>query len=262
MINNDNHLSCYYVIHIKRWTMRKFRYFFPGLALLWALVSCATLTPGDIAALLQDLPRHNSSRYITRHSLPEEYFEIARGTLGDPHVYIVLSDTGSPASKLIGFFTGKPYNHVSLAFDSGMETLVSYNGGNGTSSPGLNRERLEHFCRKPDAALGVYRLMTEPGQKSALIDRVEAINREGSSYNLLGLLTKKSKLPNIMFCSQFVYTLLEDVGAAYFDKESGEVRPMDFIILAGEDRPEFAGRILFDTAGAPSFMAKNFALNS
>jgi hypothetical protein len=242
--------------------MRKARCFFSGLLLLWCLVSCASLTPRDIAAVLKDLPRHNSSRYITRHSLPGEYFEAARETLGDPYVYIVLSDTGSPAGKLIGFFTRKPYNHVSLAFDSGMETLVSYNGGNGTSSPGLNWERLEQFCRKPNATVKVYRLMTEPGQKQALIDRVEAINREGSSYNLTGLLTKKSKLPNIMFCSQFVYTLLEDVGAAYFSKESGEVRPMDFIILAGEDRPEFAGQILFDTAGAPSFITRNFALNS
>jgi hypothetical protein len=231
-----------------------------GMALC-SCVSCATLSPEDIAALLEDLPRHNSSRYITRLSLPEGYFETARLSLADPYIYIVLSDTGSPASKLIGSFTGASYNHVSLSFDSAMETLVSYNGGNGTSNPGLNRERLEHLCRKPGASLGIYRLRTEGKQKQALINRVAAINREGSSYNLLGLLTKKSRLPNIMFCSQFVYTLLEDAGAAYFNKESGKVRPMDFITLARGDRPEFTGYIRFDAAGAPSRMLKNFVLN-
>ncbi|MDR2403739.1 MAG: hypothetical protein LBD78_06880 [Spirochaetaceae bacterium] len=241
--------------------MRIIRWFFSGIFLVCSIVSCAILTPADITALLQDLPRHNSSRYITRLSLPEEYFDAARRTLTDPHIYIVLSDTGSPASKLIGFFTGTSYNHVSLSFDSTMETLVSYNGGNGTSSPGLNRERLKHFYRKPGASLMVYRLRMEPEQKRALINRVAAINREGSSYNLLGLLTKKSKLPNIMFCSQFVYTLLEDAGVVYFNKESGNIRPIDFIILAREGRLEFTGHILFDTTGAPSFMIKNFLFN-
>jgi hypothetical protein len=262
MAYDNIYVPYYSVIHKARQSMGAAKRFLPGLALFGAFVSCATLTPGDITTLLQDLPRHNSFRYITRHSLPEEYFETARGTLADPHIYIVLSDTGSPASKLIGFFTGKSYNHVSLSFDAAMETLVSYNGGNGASSPGLNRERLEQLCRKPNAALRVYRLITEAGQKQALIDRVAAINREGSSYNLLGLLTKKSKLPNIMFCSQFVYTLLEDAGAAYFTKESGEVRPMDFITLAREGRPEFAGHIRFNVAGSPSFALKNFALDS
>ncbi|MDR1949373.1 MAG: hypothetical protein LBQ38_08275, partial [Spirochaetaceae bacterium] len=103
--------------------------------------SCGTLSPAEIGELFRELPRHNSSRYITRLSLPEGYFEKACAALEDPHVYIVLSDTGSPASKLIGFFTAASYNHVSLAFDPALETMVSYNGGNGVSGPGLNAEK-------------------------------------------------------------------------------------------------------------------------
>ncbi|MDR1900354.1 MAG: hypothetical protein LBQ55_10125 [Treponema sp.] len=221
--------------------------FLPGtlipLFAAFLVFSCATVRPGDIGALIQDLPRHNSFEYITRRSLPEGYFEAAYGALEDPGVYIVLSDTGSPASRVIGLFTASPYNHVSLSFDSALKTLVSYNGGNGISSPGLNAEYPEHLNRKPGAALMVYRLETAPGQKRALIGRVAAINREGSSYNLLGLFTKKSKLPNIMFCSQFVYTVLEDTGAAYFNKKNGEVRPMDFVNLARGGRLKFARRI-------------------
>ncbi|MDR2245826.1 MAG: hypothetical protein LBE17_03975 [Treponema sp.] len=230
--------------------MKKRMLLLPGIVVFLGF-SCTGLTPEDLGVLLKDLPKHNSSRYITRHSLPGEYFRAAYGTLEDPHIYIVLSDTGSPASKIIGLFTASPYNHVSLAFDPALETLVSYNGGNGASLPGLNRERLEHLNRKPDAALAVFRLRTAPGQKEALINRITAINREGSSYNLLGLLTKKSKLPNIMFCSQFVYTLLDEAGASYFDKEQGEVRPMDFIRLAGGSPLEFAGKISFNSPNSP-----------
>jgi hypothetical protein len=219
--------------------------FLPALVFFFA-ISRSGLSPGDVGALLADLPRHNSFRYITCRSLGDDYFQAARGALDDPHVYIVLSDTGSPAGKVIGVFTGAAYTHVSLAFDPSLKTLVSYNGGGGISSPGLNRETLKDLNRKPGASLAVFRLRTTPEQKKALISRVAAINWEGSSYNLLGLLTKKSVLPNIMFCSQFVYTILEDAGAAYFKKKSGQVRPMDFLCPAGTTGPEPIGGIFFD----------------
>ncbi|MDR1970566.1 MAG: hypothetical protein LBQ46_01470 [Treponema sp.] len=225
--------------------MKEIMIVLPG-ALVFLLLSCSTLSPADLGELVLDLPRHNSSRYITRLSLPPLYFVRAYASLDDPHVYLVLSDTGSPASKLIGLFTAADYNHVSLAFDPALETLVSYNGGNGVSSPGLNAERLEHLNRKPGASLAVYRLSAAPAQKRALIDRVRAINLEGSSYNLAGLVTKKSKLPNIMFCSQFVYSVLEDVGMGYFAKGRGHVRPTDFINPAWAGRLEFAGEIFLN----------------
>jgi hypothetical protein len=218
-------------------------------------LSCANLSPGDIGSLIAELPRHNSFRYITRHSLREDYFRAAYGTLEDPHVYIVLSDTKSPASRLIGFFTGDVYNHVSLSFDPAMETLVSYNGGGGLSSPGLNPERPGELNRRPGASLAVYRLGVTTEQKRALIGRVAAINREGSSYNLLGLVTKKSRLPNIMFCSQFVYTLLEGAGAAWFDKENGKVTPVDFAGRKRKGGPEYAG--MFPGPGGPEGAGKN-----
>jgi hypothetical protein len=216
-----------------------------GLLLLAAAggcLSCGTLSVRDLGELARDLPRHNSSRYLTRRSLPADYFERAYAALGDPYVYIVLSDTGSPASRLIGLFTEAVYNHVSLAFDGDLKTLVSYNGGNGVANPGLNAERLEFFNRKIGASLVVYRLKLEPGQKRTLINHIARINREGSSYNLLGLLTGKSRRPNIMFCSQFVYSALDEAGLAYFEREAAEVRPEDFIRERGP--LEFRGRIV------------------
>jgi hypothetical protein len=60
---------------------------------------------------------------------------------------------------------------------------------------------------------------------------VEEINREGNAYNMLGLVLKYSHKPNIMFCSQFVYRMLQIAGLAYFNKDNGKVRPTDFIEL-------------------------------
>jgi hypothetical protein len=201
------------------------------------------LSFGDIGELVLELPRHNSSRYITRRSLPPRWFDRACAALEDPHIYIVLSDTASAAGRFIRLFTASLYTHVSLSFDRGLETLVSYNGGNGVSGPGLNAEPLEFFKGRTGASLALYRLHLERGQKAALIERIRAIDREGSSYNLLGLLTGKSRLPNIMFCSQFVYSLLEGAGLAYFKKGRGVVRPEDFIREGAG--PEFVGCMKF-----------------
>ncbi|MDR2375494.1 MAG: hypothetical protein LBD96_03545 [Treponema sp.] len=210
--------------------------------------SCSTLSFQDLSELIQDLPRHSSSRYITHGSLPSGWFERAYATLDDPYVYIVLSDTGSPASRFISLFTAAVYNHVSLAFDRNLETLVSYNGGNGVSSPGLNVESLETLNQKAGASLAIYRLRLEPAQKRIIIERIQAINREGSSYNIAGLLSGKSRLPNIMFCSQFVYSVLDEVGLAYFKKKNGEVRPEDFIKKA--EGLEFLGCVSLNSLAA------------
>jgi hypothetical protein len=203
--------------------------------------SCASLRDtdlggADILELVRTIPRHNSFRYITAGSLGEGYFAEARRTLEDPAVYLVLSSTKSPASKFIRLFTGQAYNHVSLAFDRDLLTLVSYNGGNGDFGPGLNRESPGELRRSPGSSLAVYRLPLSLAAKRGMIERVGRIDREGSSYNLLGLILNCSFKPNIMFCSQFVYSLLEGEGIRLFDRAAGRVRPMDFVLLDRDRR--------------------------
>ena len=70
-----------------------------------------------------------------------------------------------------------------------------------------------------------------------MIQKVEKINDEGSAYNLLGLIFKRSRKPNIMFCSQFVYTML---------KQAAQVTPSDFIELDYGRKLEFVRRIALD----------------
>ncbi len=186
-----------------------------------------------------DLPRHHFFTYCNRYSLPEKMIQSAYNTVENGYVYIVLSDTGSPASELIALFTKKKYNHASIAFDKDLTTMVSYNNGEKRFPPGLNVEKPCYFRKKENAYMIVYQLKATAAQKRNMIAKIEQINQEGSSYNTIGLLLKKSFLPNIMFCSQFVYCLLQEGGIAYFDKKSESVKPMDFVELDYKRKLEF-----------------------
>ncbi len=185
----------------------------------------------NLSQALELLPRHSSFRYVSNGNLTDEYFNAAYGSLNDEHIYIVLTDSGSPASEIISVFTQKQFNHASLSFDKDIETIVSYNGGQNVYLPGLNPEMIECFNKKADSSILIYRLKATKEQKQKMIEKIQEINREGSAYNLLGLVFKYSFKPNIMFCSQFVYQMLKHVGLAYFEKRNTEVRPTDLIEL-------------------------------
>jgi hypothetical protein len=209
-----------------------------GITALFAF-SCASLTSKDIGELARALPRHDSFRYLTWRNVPDTWFEAAYEALEDPHIYIILSNTGSAANKLIGVFTRAAYNHVSLSLDRNLKTLVSYNGGNGTYTPGMNPEGIGDLCQGPNTSLAVFKLKASAGQKALILRRIQEINLQGSSYNLLGIALKRSFKPNIMFCSQFVYTMLADSSLHYFEKKNAKVRPMDFVELDTERTLEF-----------------------
>lgn len=188
-----------------------------------------SLSADNLKTIIEDLPRHDSFRYINNGSLTPEYFEEAMKSFNDPYIYIVISSTGSAASEIISVFTQKQYNHASLAFDRGLKTIISYNGGERVYPPGLNHEMLEFFNKKPDASIIVYKLSCTYEQKQAILNKVEEINRNGSAYNMIGLVFKYSHKPNIMFCSQFVYKMLQIAELAYFNKKGDHVTPTDLI---------------------------------
>ncbi|MDR1571928.1 MAG: energy-coupling factor transporter transmembrane protein EcfT [Clostridiales Family XIII bacterium] len=190
-----------------------------------------SLSKKNLEEIVKDLPRHNSFRYVNKGSLTDEYFEAARATLGDPKLYIVISNTGSPASEIISVFTRKRYNHASLSFDRELKTIVSYNGGETLYPPGLNREMIKYFNKKKDSSLIVYSLPISAEKKKAVIDKIEEINEQGSAYNLFGLALKLSFKPNIMFCSQFIYNMLKLVDLNYFEKKDAQIKPSDLTEL-------------------------------
>ncbi len=183
----------------------------------------------NLLELKDDLYRHNSFEYINQGVLTQEYFTEAEKWLMDENIYIILSNTGSPASEIISTFTQKQYNHASLSFDPELKTIISYNGGERVYPPGLNYEMLDFFNKKEDASIMVYKLACTTEQKLKILNKVKEINEDGSAYNLMGLVLKYSHKPNIMFCSQFVQKMLTFGGIAYFDKKDGEVKPTDLI---------------------------------
>lgn len=204
------------------------------------------VTPENLYNALHSSKGNNSLTYVNHGTLTEAYFQKAEQHLGDPFVYIVVSDTGSPASEIIGSVTRKVYNHVSLSFDQGLDTIISYNGGENIYPPGLNAEVIDFFHKKEEASILIYRLPVTREQKTNMLQIVRKINAEGSAYNMVGLVTHHSYKPNIMFCSQFVYTLLDMAGLTYFEKAPGEVRPTDFIEQDYHRRLEFVDEIRFN----------------
>lgn len=205
------------------------------------------ITTETIRDVMSDLPRNCSIKYVNKSTLSESYLENMDSCLEDPYLYIVLSDTGSPASSLIGVISQKTYNHVSIAFDEDLQTLISYNGGEKITPPGLNPEMIEWLFKKDDASIIIYRLKVSREQKKSMMDKIREIDEDGSAYNLIGLALKKSfkSQPNIMFCSQFVYNLLEGVGVNYFVKTPTEVKPTDLVELDYERKLEYVQKICF-----------------
>lgn len=198
----------------------------------------------DISKIIGDFPRHSALYYVNKRSLSEEYFDKAMTTLKEPYLYLVLSQTGSPAGELIRKVTSKQYSHASLSFDENLETIVSYNGGEGLCFPGLNWEIVDDYHQKTDARIVVYKIRATIQQKKRIIDKIRLINEQGSSYNYLGFLWSYTFKENIMFCSQFVYTMLEVAELHYFDKKPSRVMPMDFLELDVEDHLEFCSESL------------------
>lgn len=204
-----------------------------------------TLNVSTLGEIAIDLSKHNSLRYINNGSLTEEYFEEARQTLNDPYVYIVISNTGSSASDLISVFTKKQFNHASLSFDQDLKTIISYNGGEKVYPPGLNKEFLSFFNKRKGASIIVYKLKCTKEQKHKMIEKVYSINQEGSAYNILGLVLKNSYKPNIMFCSQFVYSMLKYADLDYFNEKAELVKPTDLVELDYYRSLEFVEEIIF-----------------
>jgi len=199
---------------------------------------------GGLIEIVKDMPRHNVLAYINKNTINEEFYREAETSLDDGYIYVVLSSTGSAAGELIRTVTKKDYSHASLSFDAGLKTLLSYNGGNNIFAPGMNPELLKFFYKKKNANLLIYKIKASRKQKQAVLDEVRKIDKEGSSYNLIGLLLPYSHKENIMFCSQFVYNVLKKAGLAYFEKETCDVKPMDFIELDLKRNLEFHSQLL------------------
>lgn len=207
-------------------------------------------SPSCALALGRDLTRHSWFHYCTRRSLSPDYFRRAAASLSDGYVYLAFARSNSPAGQVIGLFTERPYNHVSLALDRDLTTLVSYNGGGPGEAPGLNPETVAELVHRRGSSVRLYRLPATRDQKRIILRRLGKIDQEGSAYNLLGLVLPCTGQPNTMFCSQFVYGILKLAGLAYFQKAPLQVRPTDLLEWDLQGRLEFLREYTHEAAPA------------
>lgn len=200
----------------------------------------------NIQYLIKDIPRHGYLNYTNRNSLTKEYFKLSKQSISnETNLYLVLSETGSPASEILSLFTHKEYNHISLSFDRSLYTMISYNGGNGYQQPGLNTESLSSLNQKENSRLLVYSLKVDKENRIKILNRIEQINREGSAYNVLGLLTNVSVRSNMMYCSQFAYEMLEEIDQNFFLPSQDKIKPTDFIEYDDKKQLTFEYKINF-----------------
>ncbi len=199
----------------------------------------------ELKDFLSTLTKTSYVRYINKNTLTKEYFDLCFKSLEDENIYIIVTNTGSIASRLINLFTKTEFNHASLAFDKELETIVSYNGGVNLFMPGLNSEMIEYSVKKKYNVMYIYSLKITREQKMKMIDKITEINERGSAYNFIGIFIRKSMRSNIMYCSQFIYTMLKVADAQYFEKTI--VSPTDFIELDYERKLKLVKKIELKT---------------
>lgn len=155
-------------------------------------------------------------------------------------IFVMLTHTGTVLSNLIKKFTGVPYSHASISFDSSMTRMYSF----GRKYPknfligtfvienirqGLYKNVENH------ATYSLYVTFVTPQEKQAMLDRLEEFSslhqKKELKYNFIGLLYNKLNIPkergDKFFCSQFVATVLES-GKKFFSKPATLVRPYDY----------------------------------
>ncbi|WP_309241958.1 hypothetical protein [Brevibacillus daliensis] len=155
------------------------------------------------------------------------------------YVYILLTDTGTLFTTLIKQYTGAPYNHASIALNSGLDELFSF-GRKQPKNPFIGgfvmedvyKETFRHF---PNTQCVLLRLAVTQRQW----DKVNRViryfqNKENTfQYNFIGLFGVMMNVPvsskNSYFCSQFVAETLKRSGIPLWDRPSALVTPDDFL---------------------------------
>ncbi len=162
--------------------------------------------------------------------------------MGKKAVYILLTDTGTLFSRMIKFYTGAPYNHVSIALDEKLDQLYSF-GRKVYCNPfsaGFIHERIDRgvFYHRKNTTCALYKMMVTEEQYKRLLHMIEQFKKFSSNYryNLLGVfaiaVNMELKRTDAYTCSQFVATVLARSGISLPGKRPELMRPDDFPKMA------------------------------
>lgn len=156
-------------------------------------------------------------------------------------IYIVLSNTGTLITKMIGMYTKVPYNHVSISLDIELNEIYSF-GRKRPKNPlfgGFVREYTNKgtFAYFKDTTCSVYEIKVNKNQYEEIKSNIDKFKSKKNMYyfNILGfvfvVLNIPVKFPYGYFCSHFVSQILEDSNVKLFNKKSTLVTPIDFYKL-------------------------------
>lgn len=153
-------------------------------------------------------------------------------------IYILLTNTGTVFTRLLGLCSQTPYNHSSIAFDIDLNELYSF-GRRKPRNPfigGFVREDIRSglYALRQGTLCSLYEFEVTAEQYELIGHNVREfeVEKEKYSYSLIGVMGVALKKPinrkYSYFCSQFIATVLERSGVNLFDKPPGLVTPEDF----------------------------------
>lgn len=157
--------------------------------------------------------------------------------------YVVVTQTGTILSRVVRFFTRKPYSHASVSFNRELTDMASF-GRLVPKNPFLagfvheSREKGVFLLFKNTRCRVYHRKVTEEQYRRARAV-VARFDEDPSIYkfNHLGILTTAFHVPlhvkNRYFCSQFVAQVLDESGIWQADRDYALVRPYHLYQLPG-----------------------------
>jgi hypothetical protein len=155
-----------------------------------------------------------------------------------PHVYVMLTDTGTLFSRSIRCWTGRPLNHASLALDPDLDEVYSFgrlHPGNPLRA-GFVRERVWGSLIREESRhtpCAIYRCRLGRTAWLKLLAELDRFRVESAryGYNLAGLLAVAAGIewrrPDKFFCSQFVAHLFAAAGAPLAASPPALTKPCD-----------------------------------
>lgn len=152
-------------------------------------------------------------------------------------VFIVLSYTNTAFGNIINKVKHSNYSHASIAFESDLEHLYSFNAASENKLGGISYESISGYLKQyKDSRIKVLAVFVNKQQKARIHAKLDyyianASKTKYSISNLFNIVLNRAKDTNwslSMICSQFVDSILRAVNIDLTNKSSNLVAPADF----------------------------------
>lgn len=176
----------------------------------------------------------NESKYYYPYLESEEFITEATKQMKDGKypIFIVNTHTGTEFGNLIANYTKSKWNHSSLAFDTSLKEIYSFNLNNG-----FIIESLELFKNlSNEAQMQIRCLFVDSNDLKVIKERLDYMwkSRDRSKYDIVNMINIIFNIPKdtdgnklSMVCSQFVTWVLSLADIKLLDKPFNLILPKD-----------------------------------